>query len=194
MIHPEELFVRHISFPLISRMKGQGNVFRLVRELEESQYWPLERLRELQARRLKKLLVHAYENTEFYRKRFDECGFNPYGFKDQDDLRLIPYLTKEQIRDNLKALIARNFRASDLRTSQTGGTTGVKMVYLRNKACFSPREAATYRFEKWAGWDVGKTMGVVWPAEQDYQGHKTLKGRVRNALFQAAGPAGGGHR
>ena len=183
MMHPEELFVRYISFPLISLMKGQGNVFRLVRELEQSQYWPLERLRELQARRLKKLLVHAYENTEFYRKRFDECGFNPYGFKNQDDLEIIPYLTKEQIRDNLKALTARNFRASDLRSSQTGGTTGAKMVFCRNRGCFSPREAATYRFEKWAGWEAGKRVGIVWPAEQDYLGHKALKGRLRSALF-----------
>lgn len=56
------------------------------------------------------------------------------------------------------------------------------MRFSRDNACLASKEAALYRFEKWTGWDFGERMGLVWPAQQDYVGHWTIKSRIKNEL------------
>ncbi len=179
---PVAQFVKHCSFPVIAWRQGFKGIYRHVHALEESQYWPRERLHDLQMELLKRILVHAYENTKFYRIRFDDCGFNPYNDISENDLDGIPFLTKDQIRDHLEELTAGNFHPEELHSSETGGTTGVKMRFYRDNACLAPKEAALYRFEKWTGWDFGESTGIVWPAQQDYVGHWTWKARLKNSL------------
>lgn len=160
-------------------MKG---IIRHVERLEQSQYWPPEKLQEYQVQGLRRLFIHAYESTVFYRKRFDNAGFNPYRFRDADEIRTIPFLTKDEIRDNLQDLISREYLPSRLHLSETGGTTGVKMVFYRNNSCLAIKAAGLYRFEKWTGWDFGERIGVVWPALNDYVGFHTWRARLKNSL------------
>lgn len=178
------LFIKNVTFPIFARREGLGGIMRHMRFLEESQYWPRERILDLQQARLKSLMIHAYENTEFYRKRLDDAGFNPYTFRYPDQLRKIPIVTKDQIRENLKGMMARNFRADEIHTSQTGGTSGVKMIFYRDNRCLTGKEASLHRFDKWAGWDFGRYMGLVWPAHQDFIGYNTFKSKIRNHFYK----------
>ena len=50
--------VAGLLFPLHERLKRHDSV-AVRRGLEQSQYWPIERLRELQLRRLRRLLAEA---------------------------------------------------------------------------------------------------------------------------------------
>jgi phenylacetate-CoA ligase len=176
--------VKYITFPVLARREGQFELMRHVKDLDSSQYWPRDRILALQQQMLKSLLVHAYENTRYYRQVFDTAGFNPYAFKYHDEIKKIPTLTKNQIRENLDSLLARNYKKSQIHSAETGGTTGVKMLFYRDNACLSPKEASLYRFDKWAGWDFGEREGIVWPAQQDYVGHWTLKSRIKNAIYK----------
>ncbi|HPW68749.1 MAG TPA: hypothetical protein PLA82_04720 [Deltaproteobacteria bacterium] len=176
--------IKSVTFPLIARREGLGGIMGNLRSLEESQFWPCHRIAELQRDRLKRLLVHAYENTDFYQKRFDEAGFNPYTFRYPDQLIKIPVLTKEQIRDNMPGLIARNYGPGDIHYAETGGTSEVKMRFYRDNKCLSMKEAAVYRFGRWAGWDFGDYLGLVWPAHQDFMSYGALKSKMRNELYK----------
>lgn len=178
------LFIKNVTFPLFAHREGLGGIMQDMRLLEESQFWPRERILDLQRSRLKSLLVHAYENTAFYRKRFHEAGFNPYTFNYPDELTRIPILTKDQIRENVTAMLAGNFRPDEIHASQTGGTSGVKMNFYRDNRCLAGKEAALHRFDRWAGWDFGKYMGLVWPAHQDFIGYTTFRSRVRNHFYK----------
>jgi phenylacetate-CoA ligase len=176
--------LENVTFPLIAYREGFGGIMGNLRSLEESQYWPRERILELQRERLKKLLVHAYENTGFYRKRFDDAGFNPYSFRHADELTVIPILTKEQIREHIGSLVARNYLPADIHPAETGGTSEVKMRFFRDNKSLSMKEAAIYRFGRWAGWNFGDYMGLVWPAHQDFMGYNTWKSRIRNEFYK----------
>lgn len=175
-------FIKHVSCPAIFRRDGLKHFFPVLDGLEKSQYWTRDQLQDFQLGRLRKILVHAYTNTRFYRKRFDDVGFDPSAFKDFSEMERLPVLTKHQIRENLRYLVAKNYREDELHSAETGGSTGVKMRFFRDNACLSPKEAALYRFEKWAGWDFGERVGIVWTAQQDYVGHWTLKSKIKNAL------------
>ncbi len=177
-------FVEHVSSPVLAKRDGLSNFSRKLKSLEDTQYWAMDKLLDYQFKKLKKLLIHAYDNTSFYRKRFDDAGFNPNKLRDFNELKKLPTLSKTEIRDNLDTLIARNMNSKDLHSSETGGTTGVKMKFYRDNNCLSPKEAALYRFEKWTGWKIGERVGIIWPAQQDYVGYWTLKSRIKNALYR----------
>ncbi|MBU4293697.1 MAG: phenylacetate--CoA ligase [Actinobacteria bacterium] len=95
---------------------------------------PRERLRELQTYRLKNTLVSVYENVPFYKKRLDDCGVNPYKFTNLDDVVMIPFTTKDDLRDNYPfGLFARPMN-DIVRIHSSSGTTGNPTVvsYTKN--------------------------------------------------------------
>ena len=46
-----------------------------------------DEMRELQSEKLKKIVAHAYNNSPFYKKRFDEHGVRPEDIKMYDKIR-----------------------------------------------------------------------------------------------------------
>jgi phenylacetate-CoA ligase len=60
---------------------------------------PLELLQELQFKRFKKIFKYAYDNSPFYRKKYQEAGINIDSINTPDDVRLIPLTVKEDFRD-----------------------------------------------------------------------------------------------
>ncbi|MEN2985233.1 MAG: phenylacetate--CoA ligase [Thermodesulfovibrionaceae bacterium] len=58
-----------------------------------------EKLRELQLQRLKSVVNLAYEKVSFYRKKFDEIGLKPEDIKTLDDIKIIPFTSKADLRE-----------------------------------------------------------------------------------------------
>jgi len=177
-------FVERISYPLFLRKDGMRGQLDHLAFLEASQFWCKERIEKYQFEQIKNLCLHAYQNTKFYKLRFDECGFDPYSLSGLGDFNKIPLLSKSEIKIHLNDIIAQNYSQEEIHMSETGGTTGVKMQFYRNNSCMPLKEAALCRFDKWAGWQPGERYGLVWPAQQDYVGHWTWKNRIRNDLYR----------
>ena len=67
-------------------------------EFEKTQYMTKEKIAERQFFLLKNLLSHAYRNCQFYTESFDKAGFHPNDFKTLEDIKKIPFLTKQDIQ------------------------------------------------------------------------------------------------
>jgi phenylacetate-CoA ligase len=107
-----------------------GKTYRRMYDfLQESQWWSRERLDAYQMDRLSKILRHAYANVPYYRRIFDERGLKPTDIKCLDDLRLLPFLTRDIIRENLSDLVAHNHPQSRLQYETTGGSTGIPLGF-----------------------------------------------------------------
>ena len=101
-----------------------------------SEYWnpknetmPREQLQHLQLAKLKRQVDWAYNTSPFYKRQFDTAGFKPEQVKSLDDLRRIPYLTREEwmqsIFDHpLYGDIISTDPANAIRYHLTSGTTG----------------------------------------------------------------------
>jgi len=159
--------VKNIFHPLVTTYDGFPGLNRQLVDLEKSQYFSAEEIREIQFRWLKKLIEHAYKNVPFYKKRFDQSGFQPEALKDSEDIRLIPPLTKKDILENGELLVAQNIPQNKMHRSSSGGTTGVMTWFYRDNRSLIPKEASQLRFEKWTGWKVGEWMSIIWPAVID---------------------------
>ncbi|MDO5052796.1 MAG: phenylacetate--CoA ligase PaaK [Pseudoclavibacter sp.] len=68
--------------------------------LDPEELYSRERIRELQFKRLKWTLRHAYENVPMYRQKFDEHGVHPDDLVELEDLAKFPFTTKEDLRRN----------------------------------------------------------------------------------------------
>ncbi|MCG5480749.1 phenylacetate--CoA ligase PaaK [Sinorhizobium alkalisoli] len=88
----------------------------------------------LQFERMKWSLAHAYENSPFYRKRFDEAGVHPSDLKTLADLAKFPFTTKKDLRDTYPFGMFAVPREKLARIHASSGTTGKPTVvgYTRN--------------------------------------------------------------
>ncbi|KTQ96366.1 phenylacetate--CoA ligase [Aureimonas ureilytica] len=82
----------------------------------------------LQLDRMKWSLRHAYDNSEFYRKRFDERGVHPDDLKSLADLAKFPFTTKADLRDTYPFGMFAVPREKIARLHGSSGTTGKPIV------------------------------------------------------------------
>ncbi|MGH3097810.1 MAG: phenylacetate--CoA ligase PaaK [Streptosporangiales bacterium] len=87
-----------------------------------------EELAELQLRRLRWTLRHAYENVPLYRRRFDEAGVHPDGCRELADLARFPFTTKADLREHYPYGMFAVPRTEIRRLHASSGTTGQATV------------------------------------------------------------------
>jgi phenylacetate-CoA ligase len=110
---------------------------KLIKNIEtawNNQYLSEKELEKIQLVKIKILLSHAYDNTVFYKRKFEQAGFHPDTFHDLKDIEQIPVLTKDKIRECLNNFLATNLESSRRETVNTGGTTGIPMKFFRDVA------------------------------------------------------------
>lgn len=156
------LYTRLVSgllFPLHERLKRHESV-RVRRELEQSQWWSPERIRELQVERLRTLLGRAAAEVPYYRRLFRKQDFDPAEVRSLEDLQALPFLTKPVIRAHLDAL--RSERAEGLARFNTGGSSGEPLIFYIGRERVSHDVAAKWRATRWWDVDIGDREIVVW--------------------------------
>lgn len=94
----------------------------------EIETMPLEQLQALQSERLAAQVKHVYENVQFYRERMDEMGIKPEDIKGIDDLKKLPFITKDDLRDQYPYGALAVPMDQVVRIQSTSGTTGRRVV------------------------------------------------------------------
>jgi phenylacetate-CoA ligase len=85
-------------------------------------------LRELQLRRMKWSLVHAYDNVPAYRRKFDAARVKPKDLKTLADLAKFPFTTKADLRENYPFDMFAVPMDRIVRIHASSGTTGKPTV------------------------------------------------------------------
>jgi phenylacetate-CoA ligase len=86
----------------------------------------------LQLERLKKTVRHCM-SSPFYKKRFEENGLSPEDIQTLDDIRKIPFTTKQDLRDTYPFGIASVPLRECVRLHSSSGTTGNPTVILHTQ-------------------------------------------------------------
>ncbi len=89
---------------------------------------PREGLEAIQLRRLQTTLKRVYATVPFYKKEFDKAGLKPEDVKSLDDLRRIPFTTKQDLRDNYPYHMFAVPMEQVVRIHASSGTTGKPTV------------------------------------------------------------------
>ena len=87
-----------------------------------------EQIREWQSERLVKQVKNVWDNVPLYRERMEAAGLTPEDIKSVDDLKKLPFITKDDLRDAYPyGLLARPL-SDCVRIQSTSGTTGRRVV------------------------------------------------------------------
>ncbi len=82
----------------------------------------------VQIERLRKTLNHAYQNSPFYKKKFDEHGVHPDDLTSLSDLSKFPFTVKQDLRDNYPFGMFAVPQEKLSRIHASSGTTGKPTV------------------------------------------------------------------
>ena len=90
----------------------------------EHETMPREDLEALQLRRLQAVVERVYHMVPFYRRRMDEMAVKPEHIRTLADLKLLPFTTKQDLRDNYPFGMFAVPMEQIVRIHASSGTTG----------------------------------------------------------------------
>ncbi|WP_342120801.1 phenylacetate--CoA ligase family protein [Pseudoduganella sp. OTU4001] len=173
--------VSGVLFPLHEKLKKHSSV-AVRRHMEQTQYWPLPKLQQLQLERLRALLVHAQQQVPYYRAEFARIGFDPArDFQGVPDLMRLPLLDKAAIREHIETLKAED--AQNLVRYNTGGSTGAPLTFYVGRHRVSHDVAAKWRATRWWNVDIGDREIVIWGSPIELSAQDRVR-MVRDTLMR----------
>jgi len=168
-------------FPLHERIKGHDSVARR-RQLEKSQWWGVDEIRQAQTDKLRTFLVDIGTRVPYYRDLFRKLGFDAAGVRSISDLAVLPLLTKSMIRDNVERM--KSVGHGPLSRYNTGGSSGEPLIFYIGKSRKSHDVAAKWRATRWWGVDIGDKELVVWGSPVELNAQDRIK-RLRDGLMRS---------
>lgn len=117
-----------------------------------SENWSREQIADYQLREVQRIVDHSYRKTIGYHNLFDSFGISPEVIRTIDDIKRLPFIEKEILRDNLEEFsVPGNSR--DYVT--TGGSTGIPFGMYRDQTAYSKELASKAHQYYRVGWKEG---------------------------------------
>jgi phenylacetate-CoA ligase len=128
------------------------NFWRAYRVLVENEYQSLEWHRERQEQAFLQLIDHAWTRVPFYRQLYEEHGIRRAQIHGLGDIRRLPVITRDDIRNNWRQLVASGLKPREGVVHCTSGTTGEKLRFVVSpRLQWTIKTAQLYRTYAWAG-------------------------------------------
>lgn len=116
-------------FPMADFFMGTC-AMKWYRQIVKMNGWSRREVTDWQTNQLHRLVEHAYNHTRYYREVMDGLGLKPQDIKTLEDIKLLPVLTRETIKERFDDLISDNIKDYPYRKCATGGSTGQPMQYF----------------------------------------------------------------
>lgn len=91
-------------------------------------YVPASELRSLQLKRLQAVVALAWQNVELFRSRLDQRSLTPQSIRSLDDIALLPFTVKSDLRDTYPFGLFAKPMKDVVRLHASSGTTGKPIV------------------------------------------------------------------
>lgn len=169
-------------------------IFEKLKLLESTQWWSPKELEQLQLFKLKKILICALENIPYYKRSFKLFSDLIYNFQSVSELSSIPFLTKQQIRDNFGLLQNPEFKGR-ISMESTSGSTGDPMQFVHDRSGGAFARALSYREHKWYNLNIGEKearfYGIPMDPKAKFQERVKdfLMNRKRLSVFNLSKPS-----
>ena len=126
--------IRKIFGKIPNRLKYYPTFGSTLKEIKKTQLYSKREIEKYQYNKLYALLKHSEETVPWYNKSFKKHGISYKDFKCVEDIQKFPFITKEEIRDNIELFVSNKFDVKKLNYVTTGGSTGIPFgFYISNK-------------------------------------------------------------
>ena len=116
-------------------------------ELRRNQWLKPSELEKIQRRRLRAVIKHAYDNVEFYHKKFKALRITPDDITAVEDLCKIPVTTKSEVREGFrtKQIIDSRIDLSKCHLARTSGSSGEPLTIVYDEKAQDFQKAVAVR-------------------------------------------------
>lgn len=144
----------------------------------------LEEKKKYQDEKLKKILLHAYNNVPYYSRILSQAGVIKDNQVFLENFKNIPLLTKEIIRKEGENLYSKDYKSRKFYENTSGGSTGEPARFLQDKNYYDWNVANKMFIKYKAGQESGQKELRFWGSERDLlDGKEKLSIRLRNWLY-----------
>lgn len=155
--------------------------FRILRELNKSQWWPRERLDALRLERLQRIVRLSYEHTAYWRELMDKNGIRPVDIRSLDDLRRFPLLEKHTLRERREEMVWRE-EGKRVQLVRTSGSTNEALEFYMSSTREAHINAARMQGHEWVGIRRGDKEMYYWGSPVELSKQDRIK-RFRDWLI-----------
>jgi len=155
--------------------------FRILRELNESQWWPRERLDALRLERLQRIVHLSYEHTAYWRELMDKNGIRPVDIRSLDDLCRFPLLEKHTLRERREEMVWRE-EGKRVQLVRTSGSTNEALEFYTSSTREAHINAARMQGHEWVGIRRGDRELYYWGSPVELSKQDRIK-RFRDWLI-----------
>ncbi|MDX1373750.1 MAG: hypothetical protein R3321_14850, partial [Nitrososphaeraceae archaeon] len=164
---------------LTRKYKIQGSVIEKLSEIRRLYNLSLEENQKEKELKLKKLLLYAYNNTNYYHNILKEYQVVENNKVSLTNYAYLPPLTKDLIRDNYNDLISKEAKSLGSYVNHSGGATGKPVQVLQSKEFSDWSIAVSIFYDELCGYKLGMKKAKLWGAQNDlFVGRKSLKVRA----------------
>lgn len=161
-MHIHHSSIPGVQWPAIPKPYAASKLAVLF-QLEQTQWWPEERIREFQFRQLARVVEHACHSVPFYRKRFADAGLDPARVATPDCWSRLPLLSRTDVQDAGTALHAEKVPKQHGRIGQvlTSGSTGRPIAALNTELTQFFWRVLTLRDHLWHKRDFRRSFAAI---------------------------------
>lgn len=175
MAHPFEKIYPYFPVPLQNlgislyglmwRHERLGGDFdEQVRGFRVRESWTEERLRQYVEKKLRLMLLHAFETVAYYQRAWEEAGVtrSDLQWMTLNELRKLPVTPKEHLRANPDSFVSGKSSRRSLRRYHSSGSTGTPITAIctarEHRLFMAAREARSFR---WAGSSIKRSRAMI---------------------------------
>jgi len=136
-----------LVFSLLSKIRNPNlyKTYKYQKSLEKADDLIIQNIKKS---KLRSLLIHANENSKFWNSKFSNENINPYSKFPFEELKKIIPIKKDDLINNNRFIQnicegEKHFKAS------SSGTSGKKLVFLKNEKWDSANRASIYQGYSW---------------------------------------------
>lgn len=163
--------------------------FRHVDFLDKSQWWTPKKLRFMQLKKLKKIVLHAYNEVPYYRKVMKQHKLLPSDIKELKDITKIPLTEKDGMRPSFpKEIVSQSYPDLNLMSDSTSGSTGTPFQFFKCPEKVEWEKSLDTRTYSWIGMDRGDRFAKIWGVKNPNYwlslGEKLIRKRIILNAFE----------
>lgn len=128
---------------------------------KEAETLSRDELISIQTKRLIKTVNHVWSNSAFYRAKMDAAGVKPGDIRTGDDVRLLPFLTKDDFREGYPLNMLCVPRSMIREMHMSSGSTGVPVVMAYTEADLDQWANCMARCQVMAGLQPGDGIQIM---------------------------------
>ena len=159
MFDPYGKALGRVLYPAWEKLRGRPT-FDLLERLRRTERASLDELTALRSGFLRRVARHAYQNTAYYHRAFDDAGIHP------DDVRTVEDLARLPVLERATAQLTVDERTAgwpEVAVSKmTSGSTGQPLEVRFSAESRYWRDATRWRGFGWGGYQMGDKAMHLW--------------------------------